>query len=76
MAYLLANLLKIYWYILLIRVILSWFNTNPYNPLIRILYTITEPVLAPVRRVIPPMGGLDLSPFVVFAALWFLMRLL
>ena len=69
-------LLQLYSYILLIRVILSWVNPNPYNPIVQILYRLTEPVLAPIRRVLPPMGGLDLSPLVVFGALWFLMRLL
>ena len=72
----LMTLLKLYSYILLIRVILSWVNPNPYNPIVQILYRLTEPVLAPIRRVLPPMGGFDLSPLVVFAALWFLMRLL
>ena len=61
-----AKLLTIYSYILLARVLMSWVNPNPLNPIVRVLYMITEPVLAPVRRVIPPIGGLDLSPLVVF----------
>jgi len=67
---LLYKLLDIYSWILIIRVLLSWFSVNPYNPVVRILYAVTEPVLAPIRRAIPPMGGLDLSPLVVFAAIW------
>ena len=69
---LLIRLLDIYSWILIIRAILSWVNPNPYNPVVRILYVVTEPVLAPVRRVVPPVGGLDLSPLVVLAAIWIL----
>ena len=72
----LSNLLDIYWYILIIRAVLSWMNPNPHNPIVRIIYMLTEPVLGPIRRVLPPMGGLDLSPIVVLAAIWFLQRLL
>ncbi len=67
---LLIRLLDIYSWILIIRVILSWVNPNPSNPVVHILYRITEPVLAPIRRVLPPMGGLDLSPLVVLVAIW------
>ena len=67
---LLIRLLDIYSWILIIRAILSWVNPNPYNPVVQILYRITEPVLAPVRRVVPPVGGLDLSPLVVLVAIW------
>ncbi len=67
---LLIRLLDIYSWILIIRAILSWVNPNPYNPVVQILYRITEPVLAPVRQVVPPVGGLDLSPLVVLVAIW------
>ena len=67
---LLIRLLDIYSWILIIRAILSWVNPKPYNPVVQILYRITEPVLAPVRRVVPPVGGLDLSPLVVLVAIW------
>ena len=67
---LLIRLLDVYSWILIIRAILSWVNPNPYNPVVQILYRITEPVLAPVRRVVPPVGGLDLSPLVVLVAIW------
>ena len=70
---LLIRLLDIYSWILIIRAILSWVNPNPYNPVVQILYRITEPVLAPVRRVVPPVGGLDLSPLVVLVAIWIVM---
>ncbi len=73
---LLIQLLDLYALVLIIRVILSWVNPNPYNPVVSFLYRITEPVLDPVRRIIPPLGGLDLSPLVVLAAIWILTRLL
>ncbi len=49
---------------------------SPYNPFARVIYAVTEPVLAPVRRALPPVGGLDLSPLVVFAIIWFLQSLM
>ncbi len=61
---------------ILARVILSWVRADPYNPLVRILYQITEPILAPFRRVIPPTAGLDFSPIVAFFVLEVLRRLL
>ncbi len=61
---------------ILVRVILSWVRVDPYNPLVRVLYQITEPILAPFRRVIPPTAGLDFSPLVAFFVLEVLRRLL
>lgn len=72
----LIKLLNIYMLILFVRVLLSWVNPNPHNPIVQILYRLTEPVLAPIRRVLPPMGGFDLAPLVVFAAIFFLKRFL
>ena len=58
--------LQIYIYLIILRAILSWFEPNPSNPFTRLLFTVTEPVLRPVRRLIPPIGGkLDLSPLIV-----------
>ena len=71
----LNQLLNLYSWILLVRVVISWVNPNPYNPIVKILYVLTEPVLAPIRRMLPQTGGIDLSPLIVFAALWFLMGL-
>ncbi len=59
-----------------IRVLLSWVRVDPYNPLVRILYQITEPILAPFRRLIPPASGLDFSPIVAFFALEVLRRVI
>jgi len=66
-----------YSWILLGRVSVSWFNADYQNPIVRFLYTATEPVLAPVRQRLPLLaGGLDLSPFVVWFAVLFLQRFL
>jgi YggT family protein len=79
-AALLIQVLEIYKWILIAAVIVSWltaFNViNVHNnfvrSLLRVLLALTEPVLAPIRRMLPSMGGLDLSPIVVFVLIWFL----
>lgn len=55
----------LYVYLIILRAILSWFSPDPYNPLFRALLSLTEPVLEQMRRIIPPLGGMDLSPIVV-----------
>src|SRR5918996_6471857 len=66
-----------YWWILLGRVLISWVNADPYNPIVRFLYLATEPVLARVRRLLPVYGGgFDLSPIVVWIGVIFLQRFL
>jgi len=52
-----------------IQVIISWVNPGTYNPVVSLLYSITEPVLRPCRRLIPPISGLDLSPLVALIAI-------
>lgn len=54
--------LNVYLFAILIQVIISWINPGNYNPVTSLLYTLTEPVLRPLRQMIPPIGGLDLSP--------------
>ena len=62
---------------ILIRVLLTWIpNLDPSNPLVRLLNQITDPILAPARRLIPPIGGMDLSPIVVILVLQVLQKLL
>ncbi len=71
--------LVVYLIILAGRAVLSWFPTQPGSALSSInsfLYTITEPILAPARRIIPPVGMFDLSFMVVFFLLFFIYRLL
>lgn len=67
--------LTVYQFILLARVLMSWIpNLDPSNPIVRLLYQATEPVLAPIRRSLPAMGGMDLSPLVVFVGITILMQ--
>jgi YggT family protein len=65
--------LNIYWWIIIARALLSWVNPDPYNPIVRFLYNITEPVLGWVRRQVPLIfGGIDLAPLVVLLVIYFL----
>lgn len=66
-------MLDIYTWVILIRALLSWVSPDPHNPLVRMLVLVTEPVLRPLRRLVPPhrVGGLDLSPLIAILALQF-----
>jgi len=75
-AYLLDMIFNILYFLLVIRIILSWFGVNPYNEIVQILYKITEPILAPFRRLPLRMGALDFSPIIAFMVLWFLRNFL
>lgn len=55
------TVLSLYSFVLIIYAVLSWFNLSPYHPAVQFLRRLSEPVLEPVRRVIPPIGGVDLS---------------
>lgn len=66
---LLALAFNVFFFSILIQVIISWVNPSAYNPIISLLYSLNEPLLAPARRLIPPISGLDLSPLVVIIAL-------
>jgi YggT family protein len=70
----LGLLLQIFWLAILVRVILSWFPVDPSNPIIRIVWEITEPILAPFRRVLPRIGMFDLSPLAAFLVISFLQQ--
>lgn len=61
---------------ILIQVILSWVNPGTYNPTLSLIHSLTEPVLRPARRIIPPISGLDLSPMLVMVGLTLLKMLL
>jgi len=73
-------LLDLYWWVILAAVVASWLVTfgviNGYNPVarsvLRFLDALTEPVFRQVRRILPPIGGLDASPIIVFIGVWFL----
>ncbi len=78
---LVAQLLSIYGFILFARIIISWvtmFRPIPASigPVVRVIYDITEPVMGFFRRFIPPVGGLDLSPIVIFIVLRFIQNAL
>lgn len=67
----LQKIIRIYIFLIIIRSVLSWFNLG-YNPLIGLLYRITDPYLSFFRRFIPSFGGLDFSPVLAIALLYFL----
>ncbi len=74
---LLCAVLRVYFIVLFARIILSWFPIQPGTTMASIasiIYELTEPVLGPVRRLIPSFGMLDISPIVVFIALQILER--
>jgi len=75
-AELLALLINVFLFSILIQVIISWVNPGAYNPVMTMLYSLNEPILRPARRLIPPVGGLDLSPLVAAVALQILKMLL
>ncbi len=71
-----GKIIGLYEIAIIVRIVLSWIPHNPYNPAVTFLYKITEPVLKPVRRAIPSIGGIDISPIVVFIGLGFIKRAL
>lgn len=71
--YLLSNA---YIWIVIARAVISWVNADPYNPIVRFLVQVTDPVLHKIRRWLPPLGGLDLSPMILIFAIIFLQSFL
>jgi YggT family protein len=77
-----ASLLEIYKWVIIAAALITWVSPDPRNPIVSILRQVTEPVLAPARRLLPPWktGGLDFSPLIVIFAIqlvqWGLPRLL
>ena len=74
----LANILDViltimYW-LILIRALISWVNPDPYNPIVQFLYKTTEPILYPIRKLLPLdfRFGIDISPIIAFLAILFL----
>ncbi len=67
--WLVVKIIGFYEIVIIVRIVLSWVPHNAHHPAAVFLYKITEPVLAPVRRVIPSIGGIDISPIVVFIGL-------
>ncbi len=71
-ATLLDLVLTLAMWIIIIRALLSWVSPDPYNPIVRFLYSATEPILKPIQRRLPPMGGIDLTPIIAIFAIIFL----
>ena len=68
-----GSLLTLYMYIIIARAVLSWVNPDPFNPIVRFINNITEPVLYRIRQKLPlDFGGIDISPIVVIFAIVFL----
>jgi YggT family protein len=71
-------LLQLYGYVLLARALVSWIpNIDPYHPAMQFLYSITEPVLEPIRKLVPPLGGMiDISMIIAFFGIMILEQVL
>ena len=70
-------LISLYIWVVIIAALITWVQPNPYNPIVRFLYSVTEPVYAFIRRYIPPnFGGIDIAPIIVILALQFLQILI
>ena len=69
--------LSLYMWIIIGRAIISWVNPDPYNPIVKFLNAVTEPILYPIRKKIPiNLGGIDFSPILVILAIIFLQSFL
>lgn len=65
--------LNLYMWVIIARALLSWVNPDPYNPIVRFLYNVTEPVLYAIRRRVPMFfGGIDFTPMIVILLIYFL----
>ena len=73
---LLNFVLSAYIWIVIARAVISWVNADPYNPVVRFLHQVTDPLLNRIRRFVPVMGGFDLSPMVLIFAIIFLQSFL
>ena len=62
--YFIQTLIYILNFAIIIRALMSWFNPSPENPIVRLVIEITEPVLAPLRRIVPRIGMMDITPIV------------
>jgi YggT family protein len=70
-------LLGMYKWIIIISALISWVNPDPYNPVVRFLYQVTDPVLRPIRRLIGyRLGPIDISPLIVIIAIMFVQSFL
>lgn len=73
----LNSILDLYFWVVIISAVLSWIEPNPYNPIVRFIYAITEPVFDWVRRRLPVFfGGIDFSPWIVIIAIGLIQRVI
>jgi len=72
MALLFSLIFKILYFLLVIRIILSWFRPDPFNEIVSTIYRVTDPILIPFKRLPLQFGGIDFSPILVFLLLTFL----
>ena len=70
-AFILNSVLTIYMWIIIVSSLLTWVNPDPYNPIVRFLYSVTDPVLRPIRRRLGMAMGIDISPLIVIFAIMF-----
>lgn len=71
-----STILSLLTYAIIIRALLSWIKPNPNNPLVRLLIKVTDPIMRPLERIIPPLGGLDISPFIAIILIQLVQRFL
>ena len=71
-AQIVGAILTILTWIIIIRALVSWVNPDPYNSIVQFLYRVTEPILMPIRRILPAMGGFDFSPIVALIGIMFI----
>ena len=64
-----VSLIDVYSFVVLAAVVMSWVRADRRHPFVQLVYNLTEPAIAPIRRVVPPMGGLDFSPMILLLAL-------
>ena len=65
--------LEMYMWVIIIRALISWVNPDPYNPIVQVLTRLTEPVLRPIRKLVPPYKvGIDFSPMIAVLVIIFL----
>ena len=69
-ARLLETLVDIWCILIFLRVVISWVNPDPFNPLVQFLNRATDPVLAPIRKFVPQLGSVDISPWVAAIVLY------
>ena len=69
LALLVSLLFNVVFFVIVIRIILSWVNLDPYNEIVQIIHRISEPILAPFRKLPLQMGGIDFSPIIAFVVL-------